>query len=135
MIKINNDGTAEAPKYEAKPAAEPAEELPGDFIVIKKGGEDEALSEADNMKDGGEEGIVLTPEHEAMLPELLKNAKPISPEELEDTEIHEEKGMAEEIPLVTSDEIEENGMIDEDQLIELEAPEPKLDIQAESLAE
>ena len=61
--------------------------------------------------------------------------KPISPEELEDTEIHEEKGMAEEIPLVTSDEIEENGMIDEDQLIELEAPEPKLDIQAESLAE
>ena len=43
--------------------------------------------------------------------------------------------MAEEIPLVTSDEIEENGMIDEDQLIELEAPEPKLDIQAESLAE
>lgn len=135
LIKINNDGTAEAPKYEAKPAAEPAEELPGDFIVIKKGGEDEALSEADNIKDGGEEGIVLTPEHEAMLPELLKNAKPISPEELEDTEIHEEKGMAEEIPLVTSDEIEENGMIDEDQLIELEAPEPKLDIQAESLAE
>lgn len=135
LIKINSNGTAEAPKYEAKPAAAPAEELPSDFIVIKNGGEDEALSEADNMKNGGEEGIVLTPEHEAMLPELLKNAKPISSEELEDTEIHEEKDMAEEIPLVTSDEIEENGMIDEDQLIELEAPEPKLDIQAESLAE
>lgn len=131
LIKINGDGTAEAPKYEAKPAVAPVEDLPSDFIVIKKGGEDETA----DTESGDEEDIVLTPEHEAMLPELLKNAKPISPEELEHTEIHGEKDMAEEIPLVTGDEIEENGMIDEDQLIELEAPEPKLDIQAESLAE
>lgn len=46
LIKINSNGTAEAPKYEAKPAVAPAEELPSDFIVIKKGGEDEAVSEA-----------------------------------------------------------------------------------------
>ena len=135
LIKINRDGTTEAPKYEEKPVAAPVEELPSDFIVIKKGGEDKAVAETENVKNSDGEGIVLTPEHEAMLPELLKNAKPISSEELENTEIHEEKNMAEEIPLVTGDEIEENGMIDEDQLIELEAPEAKLDIQAESLAE
>lgn len=127
LIKINNNEEAEAPKYEDKPVVTPEEDLPSEFIVIKKGNDE---AEADSTVD-----TEITAEQEAMLPELLDNAKPISPEELKDTEIHEEKAIAEEIPLVTSDEIEENGMI-EDQLIELDEPEHKLDdIQAESLTE
>ena len=70
-----------------------------------------------------------------MLPELLSNAKPISPDELEDADVPAVSDIAEEIPLVTGDEIEENGMVDEDQLIELDETDNLLDIQAESLAE
>lgn len=135
LIKINEDGTAEAPKYEAKPAALPTEDVPGNFIVIKKDAEPQPVSETVSQAEKNTEDTGLTPEQEAMLPELLSNAKPISPDELEDADVPAVSDIAEEIPLVTGDEIEENGMVDEDQLIELDETDNLLDIQAESLAE
>ena len=140
LIKINPDGTAETPEYEAKPAvvSTAEDDVPGDFIVIKKDAEPQ-VDNVDNevsvqAEDNGGD-MVITPEHEAMLPELLNNAKPISPDELKDTDIPAIPDIAEEIPLVTGDEIEENGMVDEEQLIELDEPDALPDIQAESLAE
>lgn len=137
LIKINPDGTAETPKYETKPAVAPVTEddIPGDFIVIKKDAEPQVDNEVSVPAEDNGGDMVITPEHEAMLPELLNNAKPISPDELKDADVSAIPDIAEEIPLVTGDEIEENGMVDEEQLIELEEPDALPDIQAESLAE
>lgn len=125
-----------------KPKAVEAE-VPGEFLVIKKDNltADVTTEPASDESKDSEDAVVepeekknreITPEEAAMLPELLNNAEPISNDEL-NHEIDEENGMADEIPLVTSDEIEENGMV-EDQLINISPEDSQdLDLKADAL--
>lgn len=100
LIKFKDDGSAEAAQIVEKPKPAP-EVVPSEFIVIKEDNSEQAPAPEiapQPMQEAAPSPVVDVPaEHEAMLPELLSNAKPISPEELEKTETHEDSGVAAEI--------------------------------------
>lgn len=148
LLKIGGS-SVESPVPSVSEQIKPAikEEVSGDFLVIKEDNapkpEPKVIENTSSAGDVTPQELAapvenmanddgLTPEEAQMLPELLSNAKPISAEELLPEPI-EENGMDEEIPLISGNEIEENGIV-EDQLINIEEKTDDLDLKADSLS-